>query len=88
VNIKGNNFQNPVKYQRLEENFYKLFIRQRSHVQYTYRTQKTRHHPVIPLLGTYPKKCNTGYSKGTCTPIFISGLFTIASYGNNQDAHY
>jgi hypothetical protein len=42
--------------------------------------------PAIPFLGIYPKECNTGYSKGTCTPIFIAVLFTIASYGNNQDA--
>jgi hypothetical protein len=34
--------------------------------------------PAIPLLGIYPKECNTGYSRGTCTPIFIAALFTIA----------
>jgi hypothetical protein len=33
---------------------------------------------VIPLLGIYPKECNTGYSKGICTPMFIAALFTIA----------
>jgi hypothetical protein len=34
--------------------------------------------PAIPLLGIYLKKCNTGYSRGTCTPMFIAALFTIA----------
>jgi hypothetical protein len=34
--------------------------------------------PAIPLLGIYPKKCNTGYSRGTCTLMFIAALFTIA----------
>jgi hypothetical protein len=34
--------------------------------------------PVIPLLGIYPKECNIGYSRGTCTPRFIVALFTIA----------
>jgi hypothetical protein len=34
--------------------------------------------PAIPLLGIYPKECDTGYSKGTCTPMFIASLFTIA----------
>jgi hypothetical protein len=34
--------------------------------------------PAIPLLGIYLKECNTGYSKGTCTPMFIAALFTIA----------
>jgi hypothetical protein len=34
--------------------------------------------PVIPLLGIYPKDCDTGYSRGTCTPMFIAALFTIA----------
>jgi hypothetical protein len=29
-------------------------------------------------LGIYPKECDTGYSGGTCTPMFIAALFTIA----------
>jgi hypothetical protein len=33
--------------------------------------------PAIPLLGIYPKKCNSGYYKGTCTPMFTAALFTI-----------
>jgi hypothetical protein len=33
---------------------------------------------VIPLLGIYPKECKTGYSRDTCTPMFITALFTIA----------
>jgi hypothetical protein len=36
--------------------------------------------PVIPLLWIYPKECNTGYSRGTCTPLFIAALFTIAKF--------
>jgi hypothetical protein len=42
--------------------------------------------PAIPLLGIYPRECNTGYSKGTCTPMFIAALFTIVKFGNNHDA--
>jgi hypothetical protein len=34
--------------------------------------------PAIPLLGIYPKKYNTHYSRGTCTPNFTVALFTIA----------
>jgi hypothetical protein len=34
--------------------------------------------PAISLLGIYPKECNTGYSKGTCTPTLIAMLLTIA----------
>jgi hypothetical protein len=34
--------------------------------------------PAIPLLGIYPKKCDSSYYKGTCTPMFIAALFTIA----------
>jgi hypothetical protein len=26
----------------------------------------------------YPKECNSGYSRGTCTPMYIAALFTIA----------
>jgi hypothetical protein len=34
--------------------------------------------PAIPLLGIYPKERGSGYSRGTCTPMFIAELFTIA----------
>jgi hypothetical protein len=34
--------------------------------------------PAKPLLGIYLKECNSGYYKGTCTPIFTEVLFTIA----------
>jgi hypothetical protein len=34
--------------------------------------------PAIPLLGIDLKECKSGYNKGTCTPIFITTLFTIA----------
>jgi hypothetical protein len=33
---------------------------------------------AIPFLGIYPKECNSGYSRVTCTPMFIAALFTIA----------
>jgi hypothetical protein len=33
---------------------------------------------AIPLLGIYPKECDTVYSRGTYTPMFIAALFTIA----------
>jgi hypothetical protein len=36
--------------------------------------------PEFLLLGVYPTECNTGYSKGTCTPMFIAALFTIATF--------
>jgi hypothetical protein len=34
--------------------------------------------PAILLLGIYPKVCDSGYSRGTCTPMFIAVLFTIS----------
>jgi hypothetical protein len=34
--------------------------------------------PAIPFLGIYPKDCDSGYSRGTCPPMFIAALFTIA----------
>jgi hypothetical protein len=34
--------------------------------------------PAIPLLGIHPKECDSGYSRGTCTPMFIAVIFTIA----------
>jgi hypothetical protein len=33
---------------------------------------------AIPLLGIYPKGCDSGYSRGTCTPMFITAVFTTA----------
>jgi hypothetical protein len=34
--------------------------------------------PVILLLGIYPKEHKTGYNRDTCTPMFITALFTTA----------
>jgi hypothetical protein len=34
--------------------------------------------PAISLLGVYPKECDTDYSRGTCTSMFIAVLFTMA----------
>jgi hypothetical protein len=34
--------------------------------------------PAILLLVIYSKECNTVYSKGICTPMFIIALFTVA----------
>jgi hypothetical protein len=32
--------------------------------------------PAITLLGIYTNVCDSGYSIGTCTPMFIATLFT------------
>jgi hypothetical protein len=33
----------------------------------------------VSTLGDIPKRlCDTGFSRGTCTPMFIAALFTIA----------
>ena len=37
---------------------------------------KLPYDPAIPLLGIYPEKIIT--EKDTCTPIFITAIFTIA----------
>jgi hypothetical protein len=34
--------------------------------------------PATSFLGIYPKESNTGYSRGTCTPMSIAALLTIA----------
>jgi hypothetical protein len=33
--------------------------------------------PAIPLLGIYPKECDSSYYKDTCTPVIIAAPFTI-----------
>ena len=40
---------------------------------------------VCPLLGIYPEK--TTIQKGTCTPIFITALFTIARPWRQPNIH-
>jgi hypothetical protein len=32
----------------------------------------------MPLLGIYLKECESGYNKGTCTPMCTAALFVIA----------
>jgi hypothetical protein len=47
--------------------------------------------PAIPLLGIYPKECDSGYSKGNCTSMFIAALFTIVNSRTMETAkmpHY
>jgi hypothetical protein len=36
------------------------------------------YNPAIPLLGIFLKNCESAYNKGTCTPMVIAALFTIA----------
>jgi hypothetical protein len=36
----------------------------------------------LPFDPAIPKDCDTGYSRGTCTPMFIAALFTIAKLWN------
>jgi hypothetical protein len=43
--------------------------------------------PAIPLLGIYPKECNTGYSRGTCTSMFITALVTITKLWKQPRCH-
>jgi hypothetical protein len=40
--------------------------------------------PAIPLLGIYPKECDSGYFKGTCC--LLQHYSQQPSYGNSQDA--
>jgi hypothetical protein len=39
---------------------------------------KLPYNPAIQLPGIYLKECKLGYNRGTCTPMFIVALFTIA----------
>jgi hypothetical protein len=33
---------------------------------------------ATPLLGIYKKECDSDFYKSTCTPLFITALFTIS----------
>jgi hypothetical protein len=41
-------------------------------------TEELLYDPAIALLGIYPKECDSGYYKGTCTPMLIAAIFTTA----------
>jgi hypothetical protein len=43
------------------------------------------YNPAIPLIGIYPKECDSGYSTVTCTSMFIAALFTIAKLWKQQN---
>jgi hypothetical protein len=43
--------------------------------------------PAIPLLGIYPKECDTGYSRALAHPCLLQHYSQkYPSYGNSQDA--
>jgi hypothetical protein len=42
--------------------------------------------PAIPLIGIYTKECDSGYSRGTCTPCLLRHYSQQPSYGSSQDA--
>jgi hypothetical protein len=39
---------------------------------------KITHDPALPLLGIYLKVCQSIYQSDTCSPMFITALFTVA----------
>jgi hypothetical protein len=42
----------------------------------------------IPLLGIYPKECRTGYSRGTCTPMYCSTIHNSQVMETAKMPHY
>jgi hypothetical protein len=42
--------------------------------------------PGISLLGIYPKECDLGYFKDTCTLMFIEALLTVVTLWKHQNA--
>ena len=43
--------------------------------------------PVIALLGTYPRDAGMLFRRGTCTPMFIAALSTIAKVWKEPKCH-
>jgi hypothetical protein len=65
--------------QQLWKTIWKLFKKLNIDVPYD---------PVIPLLGIYPKKCDSGFYKGTCTPIFSSTIHNSQAMETAKMPHY
>ena len=42
------------------------------------KQNRTTLRPAIALLGIYPRDTDVLFQRGTCTPIFIAALSTIA----------
>ncbi|KAF0876521.1 LORF2 protein, partial [Crocuta crocuta] len=45
------------------------------------------YNPTIALLGIYPKDTGVLIQRGTCTPMFIAALSTIAKYGESPNIY-
>ena len=45
------------------------------------------HDTATALLGIYPKDTKMLIRKGTCTPMFVAVLSTIANYGKTPNGH-
>ena len=43
--------------------------------------------PAIALLGIYPRDTGVLMHRGTCTPMFIAALSTIAKFGKSLNVH-
>ena len=43
--------------------------------------------PTIGLLGIYPRDTGVLMHRGTCTPMFIVALSTIAKFGKSLNVH-
>ena len=43
--------------------------------------------PAIALLGIYPRDTGVLMHRGTCNPMFIAALSTIANYGKSLNVH-
>ena len=48
---------------------------------------KPPYDPAIPLLGIYPEETKTENKKDTCTPVFLTALFTTVRTWKNLDVH-
>ena len=48
---------------------------------------KPPYDPAIPLLGIYPEETKTENKNDTCTPVFLTALFTTVRTWKNLDVH-
>jgi hypothetical protein len=44
--------------------------------------------PAIPLLGIYPKECNTGYSRHLCTYVYCGTIHNSQVMETAKMPHY
>ena len=61
-------------------------LKRKAHIRFLKKLEiELPYDPTIPLLDIHTKE--TRIERDTCTPMFITALFTMPGHGSNLDVH-